>query len=79
MRTQRKADYIVKRAVHGDNFKPEVVKLITGQYGVSAEAAETAFDNCMVADYAVILPISKKHPNGVMIATDLYRQMVAIG
>lgn len=75
----RKEDYIVERAIHGDNFKNEVVRLITGQYGVSVEEAKVAFENCMAYDYAVILPISKEHPNGVMIATDVYRQKVAIG
>ena len=53
--------------------------MITGQYGVSVEEAKVAFENCMAYDYAVILPISKEHPNGVMIATDVYRQKVAIG
>lgn len=75
----RKSDYVVERAVHGDNFKNEVIRLITGQYGVSIENAKIAFENCMCCDYAVILPISKEYPNGVMIATDIYRQRVAIG
>ena len=75
----RRSDYVVERAVHGDNFKNEVIKLITEQYGVSAEDAKNAFENCMLCDYAVVLPISKAHPNGVMIATDIYRQRVAIG
>lgn len=75
----RKSDYVVERAVHGDNFKDEVIRLITGQYGASVEEAKIAFENCMACDYAVILPISKEHPNGVMIATDVYRQKVAIG
>ena len=75
----RKADYVVERAVHGDDFKNEVVRLISNQYGVPENAASVAFDNCMIADYAVILPISKEHPDGVMIATDIYRQKVAIG
>lgn len=75
----RKEDYIVERAVHGNNFKNEVIRLITGQYGISVEEAKVAFENCMTYDYAVILSISKEHPNGVMIATDIYRQKVAIG
>lgn len=75
----RNTVYIVERAVHGDNFRNEVIRLITGQYGVTEEQAGIAFDNCMVADFAVILPISKNYPNGVMIGTDLYRQKVAIG
>ena len=75
----RKADYVVERAVYGDKFKNEVVRLITGQYGVSVDEAKIAFENCMCCDYTVILPISKEYPNGVMIATDVYRQKVAIG
>ena len=75
----RKSDYVVERAVHGDNFKNEVVRLITGQYGVSIEEAKIAFENCMSCGYAVILPVSEEYPNGVMIATDVYRQKVAIG
>lgn len=75
----RKATYVVERAVHGENFKNEVIRLIIGQYGISKEMATAAFDNCMLADYAVILPISKEYPNGVMIGTDVYRQRVAIG
>lgn len=75
----RKADYVVERAVYGDKFKNEVVRLITGQYGVSVDEAKIAFENCMCCDYAVILPISKEYPNRVMIATDVYRQKVAIG
>lgn len=75
----RRSDYVVERAVHGDNFKNEVIRLITEQYGISAEDAKNAFENCMLYDYAVVLPISKAHPNGVMIATDIYRQRVAIG
>lgn len=76
---KRKADYVVERAVHGDNFKNEVIRLITGQYGVSNDEAKLAFENCMAFNYAVILPVSKEYPNGVMIATDVYRQKVAIG
>ena len=75
----RKSHYVVERAVHGDNFKNEVLRLITGQYGVSIEEAKIAFENCMSYDYAVILPVSEEYPNGVMIATDVYRQKVAIG
>lgn len=75
----KKADYIVERAIHGDNFEKEVINLVTGQYGVSIEKAKIAFKNCMSYDFAVILPVSEKHPNGVMIATDLHRQRVAIG
>ena len=75
----RKATYVVERAVHGENFKNEVIRLITGQYGISEESATVAFDNCMLAGYAVILPVSKEYPNGVMIGTDVYRQKVAIG
>lgn len=76
---KRKADYVVERAVHGDNFKNEVVRLIIGQYGVSSDKAKLDFENCMAYGYAVILPVSKEYPNGVMIATDVYRQKVAIG
>lgn len=76
---KRKADYIVERAAHGDNFKNEVVRLITGQYGVSNDEALIAFENCMIADYAVVKPICKEYPNGIMIATDFCRQKVAIG
>lgn len=75
----RKSDYVVERAVHGDNFENEVIRLVTGQYGVSVDEAKIAFNNCMAFDYAVIFPVSEEHPNGVMIATDVYRQKVAIG
>ena len=75
----RKADYVVERAVHGDHFNDEVIRLIAGQYGVSIEEAKIAFENCMAYDYAVILPISKEHSNGVIITTDVYRQKVVIG
>ncbi|MCI5500649.1 MAG: hypothetical protein MR409_01830 [Lachnospiraceae bacterium] len=43
----RKESYVVERAVHGDNFEDEVVRLITGQYGISEEEARIAFKNCM--------------------------------
>lgn len=76
---KRKPDYIVECAVHGDNFKDEVIRLITGQYGVSIDEAKIAFENCMIGDYAVVRPISKEYPNGIMIATDVYRQKVVIG
>lgn len=76
---KRKADYIVERAIYGDNFENEVVRLITDQYEVSEKEARVAYANCMSADYAVILPVSEQYPNGVMIATDTYRQKVAIG
>lgn len=76
---KRKEQYIVERAVHGDLFKNEVVRLITGQYGISELAANVAFDNCMAFGHSVILPVSKENPQGIMIATDLYRQKVAIG
>lgn len=76
---KRKADYIVERAVHGDGFKDEVISLLTGQYGITKEEAIIAFDNCMASDYAVIIPVNKNYPNGVMIGTDLYRSKVAIG
>ena len=75
----RKPDYVVERAIHGDNFKDEVIGLINGQYRVSVDRAKIAFENCMSYDYAVIRPISKEYPNGVMIATDVYRQRVTIG
>ena len=76
---KRKSDYIVERALHGDNFKDKVIELITGQYGTSIDEAKAAFENCMLYDYAVIKPVSKEYPNGIMIATDVYRQRVAIG
>lgn len=76
---KRKSDYIVERAVHGENFQNQVVGLITGQYGVSIDEAEIAFEKCLRCDYAVILPISREHPKGVMMSTDVYRQRVAIG
>jgi hypothetical protein len=76
---KRKSDYVVERAVHGENFENEVIRLIVGQYGVSESEAKIAYSNCMSFDYAVVLPISEKYPNGVMIATDLYRQKVAVG
>lgn len=75
----RKESYVVERAVHGDNFKNEVMRLITGQYGVTEENAKVAFENCMEFGFAVILPVSKKYPVGVMMATDIYRQKIAIG
>ena len=75
----RRADYVVERAIHGDNFENEVIRLIVGQYRVSENEAKIAYSNCMIADYAVILPISEHHPNGVMIETDVYRQKVVIG
>lgn len=76
---KRKADYIVERAVYGDNFKNEVVRLITGQYGISNDEALIAFEKCMIADYAVVKPVCKEYPNGIMIATDFCRQKVVIG
>lgn len=76
---KRKPDYIVERAIHGDDFKDKVIELITGQYSVSVDEAKTAFENCMSYDYAVVKPVSKEYPNGIMIATDVYRQRVAIG
>lgn len=76
---KRKADYVVERAIHGDNFKNEVIRLLVEQYGVTKEYADVAFDNCMIADYAVVQPKSEKYPNGIMIGTDLYRMKVAIG
>ena len=76
---RRKADYIVERAVHGEYFENEVVRLLTGQYGITESEAKIAFSNCMAHDYAVVLPISKDYPNGVMIGTDTYRQTVLIG
>lgn len=76
---KRKSDYVVERAVHGDNFKNEVVILIVGQYNTSVNEAEIAFESCMAYGYAVIKPISKEYPNGIMIATDIYRQTVTIG
>lgn len=75
----RKEDYVVERAVHGDMFKHEVVRLLTGQYEITEQEANIAFDNCMAYDYAVVKPVCAKYPNGVMIATDIYRQKVAIG
>lgn len=76
---RRKADYIVERAVYGDYFKDQVIRLIVGQYDVSVDEAKVAFENCMSCDYAVIKPVSKEYPNGIMIATDVYRHRVAIG
>lgn len=76
---KRKADYVVERAVHGDNFKNEVVRLLVGQYNITSDEAEIAFENCMICNYAVVKPVSKEYPNGIMIGTDLYRQKVAIG
>lgn len=76
---KRKSDYVVERAVHGDNFKNEVVRLIVGQYNTSVDEAKIAFENSMAYGYAVIKPVSKEYPNGIMIATDLHRQKVAIG
>jgi hypothetical protein len=76
---KRKPDYIVERAIHGDKFKDQVIELITGQYNISKDEAKVAFENCMSCDYAVIKPVSKEYPNGIMIATDLHRQKVAIG
>lgn len=75
----RKADYIVERAIHGNNFEKHITNLITGQYGVTLEQAKVAFKNCMLHDFAVILPVSKNHPNGVMMSTDLHRQIIVIG
>ncbi len=78
-RNKRKTDYIVERAVHGNSFKDEVIGLLTGQYRITKEDATIAFDNCMAFDCAVVVPINKDYPNGVMIGTDLYRSKVAIG
>ena len=75
----RKTDYVVERAVHGEGFKNEVMRLVMGQYGVSNSEAQIAYENCMAFNYAVVRPISKEYPNGVMMATDVYRQKVAIG
>ena len=75
----RKADYVVERAIHGENLEEHIIGLITGQYGVALEKAKIAFENCMLHDFAVILPVSKNYPSGVMISTDLYRQIVVIG
>ena len=76
---KRKHDYIVERAVHGNNFKNEVIRLLVGQYNITSDEAKIAFENCMSYNYAVVKPISKEYPNGIMIATDLHRQKVAIG
>lgn len=73
----RKAKFVVERT--GDNFENEVINLITDKYNLTEKEAKLAFQNCMCADYAVLLPISPLHPEGVMIATDVYRQKVAIG
>ena len=76
---KRKPDYIVERAVHGDNFKNKVISLLVGQYNITSDEALIAFETCMITDYAVVKPVCKEYPNGVMIATNFCRQKVVIG
>ena len=75
----RNTSHVVEREPHGDNFKNEVIKLITEKYDIDPHSAKIAFETCMTFGYAVIQPLCQKYPSGVMIATDNYRQKIAIG